>query len=178
MRPNNKRAQEEKEAEESRKADGEGAAVQKEAPRIVWFKATDKRVPLIAIPIEQAPPDFVTNSEKYANKLFVVSAAGCNFYLGLCGITSSSGCIRVRSRDGLSLLCILSAPWNVKLALSLTLMCKRWVSWPTTTCRLPSFQKRSRVVFRKLQMKSSQKKTGVIWLTCMHSQSIPLARMV
>lgn len=76
MRPNNKRAQEEKEAEEARKAEGDGAVVaQKEAPRIVWFKATDKRVPLIAIPIEQAPADFVTNSDKYANKLFVVSAS-------------------------------------------------------------------------------------------------------
>ena len=42
-----------------------------ERPKIVWFKPTDKRVPLIAIPTEQAPPDFVQNSEAYANKLFV-----------------------------------------------------------------------------------------------------------
>ncbi|OBZ70401.1 DIS3-like exonuclease 2 [Grifola frondosa] len=42
-----------------------------ERPKIVWFKPTDKRVPLIAIPTEQAPPDFVQNSEVYANKLFV-----------------------------------------------------------------------------------------------------------
>ncbi|SCU87920.1 LADA_0E07030g1_1 [Lachancea dasiensis] len=42
-------------------------------PKIVWFKPTDKKVPLIAIPTEQAPKDFVENSEKYANKLFVAS---------------------------------------------------------------------------------------------------------
>jgi protein SSD1 len=41
-------------------------------PRIVWFKATDKRVPLIAIPTEQTPDDFVENSQKYATTLFVV----------------------------------------------------------------------------------------------------------
>lgn len=60
-RPNNKRAQLE---------DGDA---KKEAPRIVWFKATDKRVPLIAIPIEQVPDDFVDNNESYANRLFVGS---------------------------------------------------------------------------------------------------------
>lgn len=61
MRPNNKRSQDDK-SDES-----------KEAPRIVWFKPTDKRVPLIAIPIEQAPEDFVTNAVDYENKLFVGS---------------------------------------------------------------------------------------------------------
>jgi protein SSD1 len=73
MRPNNKRAQEEKAAEEARKSiHGKDALFKKEAPRIVWFKSTDKRVPLIAIPIEQAPHDFVDNSEAYATSLFVV----------------------------------------------------------------------------------------------------------
>ncbi|AMD19207.1 HBR306Cp [Eremothecium sinecaudum] len=42
-------------------------------PKIVWFKPTDKKVPLIAIPIEQAPKDFVENSENYTNKTFVAS---------------------------------------------------------------------------------------------------------
>ncbi|RCI06569.1 hypothetical protein CU098_013421 [Rhizopus stolonifer] len=58
-RPNNKRTQEEEDKSK------------KEAPRIAWFKATDKRVPLIAIPIEQVPEDFVDNSEAYSNRLFV-----------------------------------------------------------------------------------------------------------
>lgn len=74
MRPNNKRAQEEKAAEEARKSiHGKDAVIKKEPPRIVWFKSTDKRVPLIAIPIEQAPDDFIDNSEAYATSLFVGS---------------------------------------------------------------------------------------------------------
>lgn len=43
------------------------------APKIVWFKPTDKRVPLIAIPTEQAPRDFVENHERYADQLFIAS---------------------------------------------------------------------------------------------------------
>ncbi|KAF9410301.1 hypothetical protein BGZ94_001686 [Podila epigama] len=46
---------------------------QKGQPRIVWFKPTDKRVPLIAIPIDQAPADFVENHASYAHKLFVAT---------------------------------------------------------------------------------------------------------
>ncbi|KAL7332915.1 hypothetical protein PS15p_201892 [Mucor circinelloides] len=42
-------------------------------PRIIWFKPTDKRVPLIAIPVEQAPPGFIENSESFENKLFLGS---------------------------------------------------------------------------------------------------------
>ena len=42
-------------------------------PKIVWFKPTDKKVPLIAIPIEQAPKDFVENADKYLDKMFVAS---------------------------------------------------------------------------------------------------------
>lgn len=42
-------------------------------PKIVWFKPTDKKVPLIAIPTEQAPKDFVENVDVYSNKLFVAS---------------------------------------------------------------------------------------------------------
>lgn len=42
-------------------------------PKIVWFKPTDKKVPLIAIPTEQTPRDFVENVDKYTNKLFVAS---------------------------------------------------------------------------------------------------------
>ncbi|KAI9246673.1 hypothetical protein BDA99DRAFT_609485 [Phascolomyces articulosus] len=42
-------------------------------PRIVWFKPTDKRVPLIAIPVEQAPPGFIESSQQFENKLFLGS---------------------------------------------------------------------------------------------------------
>ncbi|KAI9478845.1 MAG: hypothetical protein EXX96DRAFT_525684 [Benjaminiella poitrasii] len=40
-------------------------------PRIIWFKPTDKRVPLIAIPVEQAPAGFIENSESFDSKLFL-----------------------------------------------------------------------------------------------------------
>ncbi|CCD24065.1 mRNA-binding translational repressor SSD1 NDAI_0C04050 [Naumovozyma dairenensis CBS 421] len=43
------------------------------APKIAWFKPTDKKVPLIAIPTELAPKDFVENADKYSDKLFVAS---------------------------------------------------------------------------------------------------------
>lgn len=46
---------------------------QSQSPKIVWFKPTDKKVPLIAIPTELAPKDFVENADKYADKLFVAS---------------------------------------------------------------------------------------------------------
>lgn len=42
-------------------------------PKIVWFKPIDKKVPLIAIPTEQAPKDFIENHEKYANQTFIAS---------------------------------------------------------------------------------------------------------
>ncbi|KAI8376713.1 hypothetical protein EDC96DRAFT_456312 [Choanephora cucurbitarum] len=66
MRPNNKRAALQQQEEEE-------TGTRKETPRIVWFKATDKRVPLIAIPIEQVPHDFVEKNEEYKNRLFVGS---------------------------------------------------------------------------------------------------------
>lgn len=56
------------------KKNGKESSVQTpRAPKIVWFKPTDKKVPLIAIPTDQAPKDFVENHEKYADQLFVAS---------------------------------------------------------------------------------------------------------
>lgn len=74
LRPSSAATKEKQEAER-REREGDRGEEQKkgpiERPKIVWFKPTDKRVPLIAIPTEQAPPDFVQNSEAYADKLFV-----------------------------------------------------------------------------------------------------------
>ncbi|KAK2466250.1 hypothetical protein APHAL10511_001892 [Amanita phalloides] len=67
-------ATKEKQEAERREREGDRTDESKrptERPKIVWFKPTDKRVPLIAIPTEQAPPDFVENEQAYANKLFV-----------------------------------------------------------------------------------------------------------
>jgi exoribonuclease R len=92
MRPNTKRSQDDK---------SEDA---KEAPRIVWFKPTDKRVPLIAIPIEQAPEDFVTNTAIYENRLFVVSSQMIYILNGYQrDIDHNNGYIRDPSNAGLLL---------------------------------------------------------------------------
>jgi protein SSD1 len=75
LRPSSAATKEKQEAERREREGDRGEdlrrAVPAERPKIVWFKPTDKRVPLIAIPTEQAPPDFVQNAESYANRLFV-----------------------------------------------------------------------------------------------------------
>ncbi|PCH41040.1 RNB-domain-containing protein [Wolfiporia cocos MD-104 SS10] len=73
LRPSSAATKEKQEAERREREGDKGDEPRRpiERPKIVWFKPTDKRVPLIAIPTEQAPPDFVQNSEAYANKLFV-----------------------------------------------------------------------------------------------------------
>ncbi|KAI0750788.1 RNB-domain-containing protein [Daedaleopsis nitida] len=73
LRPSSAATKEKQEAERREREGDKGDEPRRpiERPKIVWFKPTDKRVPLIAIPTEQAPPDFVLNSEAYANKLFV-----------------------------------------------------------------------------------------------------------
>ncbi|WVO21500.1 uncharacterized protein IAS62_002809 [Cryptococcus decagattii] len=66
-----------KEKQELERREREGDKARKEEPetrpKIVWFKPTDKRVPLIAIPTEQAPADFIDNPDAYSNKLFVAT---------------------------------------------------------------------------------------------------------
>lgn len=75
LRPSSAATKEKQEAErrerEGDRGDEGAKRVPTERPKIVWFKPTDKRVPLIAIPTEQAPPDFVENAEMYADRLFV-----------------------------------------------------------------------------------------------------------
>ncbi|KAF9075734.1 SSD1 protein [Rhodocollybia butyracea] len=74
LRPSSAATKEKQEAERREREGDRGDEPRRapiERPKIVWFKPTDKRVPLIAIPTEQAPVDFVQNSEAYVNKLFV-----------------------------------------------------------------------------------------------------------
>lgn len=74
LRPSSQATKEKQEAERAAR-EGHNARPhqdrQQEKPKIVWFKPTDKRVPLIAIPTEQAPRDFVENHQAYANRIFV-----------------------------------------------------------------------------------------------------------
>jgi protein SSD1 len=73
LRPSSQATKEKQEAERAAR-EGPHSRYQDrpaERPKIVWFKPTDKRVPLIAIPTEQAPKDFVERHQEYANKIFV-----------------------------------------------------------------------------------------------------------
>ena len=74
LRPSSQATKEKQEAErQARDGGGNNSRPerQQDRPKIVWFKPTDKRVPLIAIPTEQAPRDFVDRHQEYANKIFV-----------------------------------------------------------------------------------------------------------
>ncbi|TXT09195.1 hypothetical protein VHUM_02669 [Vanrija humicola] len=74
LRPSSAATKEKQEAERrEREGDRKTPAEPEPRPKIVWFKPTDKRVPLIAIPTEQAPVDFIDNPEAHANKLFVAT---------------------------------------------------------------------------------------------------------
>jgi protein SSD1 len=74
LRPSSQATKEKQEAERQAREGAHGRHQhdrQQDKPKIVWFKPTDKRVPLIAIPTEQAPRDFVEKHQDYANRIFV-----------------------------------------------------------------------------------------------------------
>ncbi|OJJ49755.1 hypothetical protein ASPZODRAFT_57877 [Penicilliopsis zonata CBS 506.65] len=74
LRPSSQATKEKQEAERMARDGGHSRPQQdrqQDKPKIVWFKPTDKRVPLIAIPTEQAPRDFVEKHQDYANRIFV-----------------------------------------------------------------------------------------------------------
>ncbi|PQE21530.1 Ribonuclease II R protein [Rutstroemia sp. NJR-2017a BVV2] len=74
LRPSSQATKEKQEAERQARDGGSGRHQeqrQQDKPKIVWFKPTDKRVPLIAIPTEQAPRDFVEKHQDYADRIFV-----------------------------------------------------------------------------------------------------------
>ncbi|KAM3519573.1 hypothetical protein MY4038_009751 [Beauveria bassiana] len=73
LRPSSQATKEKQEAERAARDGNSGRndSRHQEKPKIVWFKPTDKRVPLIAIPTEQAPRDFVEKHQDYADRIFV-----------------------------------------------------------------------------------------------------------
>ena len=74
LRPSSQATKEKQEAERAARDGNSGRhheTRQQDKPKIVWFKPTDKRVPLIAIPTEQAPRDFVEKHQEYADRIFV-----------------------------------------------------------------------------------------------------------
>ncbi|KAF2035030.1 RNB-domain-containing protein [Setomelanomma holmii] len=73
LRPSSQATKEKQEAERQARegSSGRPQPERQDKPKIVWFKPTDKRVPLIAIPTEQAPRDFVEKHQDYADRIFV-----------------------------------------------------------------------------------------------------------
>lgn len=73
LRPSSQATKEKQEAERAAREGNNSRQNdnRQEKPKIVWFKPTDKRVPLIAIPTEQAPRDFVEKHQDYADRIFV-----------------------------------------------------------------------------------------------------------
>ena len=71
LRPSSAATKEKQDAERRERDGVDLRANDKSQPiRIVWLRPVDKRVPLLAIPVNEAPADFVDNAEKYANRLF------------------------------------------------------------------------------------------------------------
>lgn len=73
LRPSSAATKERQENERQYRGLGDKAHTDESRPKIVWFKPTDKRVPLIAIPTEQAPADFLEKPDVYVDRLFVAT---------------------------------------------------------------------------------------------------------
>ncbi|WAQ84931.1 hypothetical protein PtA15_5A504 [Puccinia triticina] len=73
LRPSSAATKEKQEAErrEREGVDLRGGQREEQRPKIVWHRPTDKRVPLIAIPVDQAPADFLADPNKYLSTLFI-----------------------------------------------------------------------------------------------------------
>ncbi|KAG0142885.1 hypothetical protein CROQUDRAFT_49643 [Cronartium quercuum f. sp. fusiforme G11] len=73
LRPSSAATKEKQEAErrEREGVDLRGGQREEQRPKIVWHRPTDKRVPLIAIPVDQAPADFLQDPNKYSSTLFI-----------------------------------------------------------------------------------------------------------
>lgn len=74
LRPSSAATKEKQEAERREREGVDlrgGGQREEQRPKIVWHRPTDKRVPLIAIPVDQAPADFLADPNKYSSTLFI-----------------------------------------------------------------------------------------------------------
>lgn len=93
LRPSSAATKEKQDAERRERDGVDLRANDKSQPiRIVWLRPVDKRVPLLAIPVNEAPADFVDNAEKYANRLFCACIKReCLPFLRIPHLTRSTG---------------------------------------------------------------------------------------
>lgn len=76
LRPSSAATKEKQQAERAAREGGDVTTYdtsQQQRPKIIWFRPSDKRCPLVAIPADQAPTDFWDNPDAYKNRLFLCS---------------------------------------------------------------------------------------------------------
>ncbi|MCO5566208.1 hypothetical protein L7F22_019884 [Adiantum nelumboides] len=77
LRPSSAATKEKQQAERAAREGGDASNYDtynaSQRPKIIWFRPSDKRCPLVAIPADQAPTEFWDDPKAYENRLFVCS---------------------------------------------------------------------------------------------------------
>jgi protein SSD1 len=76
LRPSSAATKEKQQAERAAREGGDPSAyepVNQQRPKIIWFRPSDKRCPLVAVPADQAPTEFWDNPKAYEDRLFLCS---------------------------------------------------------------------------------------------------------
>lgn len=76
LRPSSAATKEKQQAERAAREGGDGSLhdnSNQQRPKIIWFRPSDKRCPLVAIPADQAPNEFWEDQEAYKDRLFLCS---------------------------------------------------------------------------------------------------------
>lgn len=76
LRPSSAATKEKQQAERAAREGGDGSTLEnanQQRPKIIWFRPSDKRCPLVAIPADQAPTEFWDDPKVYENRLFLCS---------------------------------------------------------------------------------------------------------
>ncbi|UZJ56157.1 hypothetical protein CBS101457_005477 [Exobasidium rhododendri] len=78
LRPSSAATKEKQQAERATRDGGDGSVNDshhhhQQRPKIIWFRPSDKRCPLVAIPADQAPSEFWEDQDAYKDRLFLCS---------------------------------------------------------------------------------------------------------
>lgn len=76
LRPSSAATKEKQQAERAAREGMEGSFQDhrdQQRPKIIWFRPSDKRCPLVAIPADQAPNEFWEDQDAYKDRLFLCS---------------------------------------------------------------------------------------------------------
>jgi protein SSD1 len=74
LRPSSAATKEKQQAERAVREGGDYHDIRdQQRPKIIWFRPSDKRCPLVAIPADQAPNEFWDDQDAYKDRLFLCS---------------------------------------------------------------------------------------------------------